>query len=128
MRQAKQKKNRHAQRLRRHRRIRKRIRGTAERPRLTVFRSLRNVEAQIIDDDRGQTLLGLSTLHPELRELASEGEESGPIVRARAAGKRIAAIAKEHGIERVVFDRGGYRYHGRVKAFAEGAREGGLEF
>ena len=122
------KKSRDTQRRRRHTRIRKRIHGTPERPRLTVYRSLRNVEGQIIDDDSRRTLLGLSTLHKEIREIGGSEDDSPNLARAREAGRRIAAMAKEKGIEQVVFDRGGYKYHGRIKAFAEGAREGGLDF
>ncbi len=122
------KRGRHAQRRRRHKSIRKRIFGTSVRPRLTVYRSLKNIEGQIIDDEAGRTLVGLSTLHKDLRDISGGDEESAKLARAREAGRRIGALAKETGIERVVFDRGGYRYHGRVKAFAEGAREGGLEF
>ena len=124
---SKLKKSRRLQRQRRHARIRKSVQGTSERPRLAVYRSLRNVEAQIIDDDARRTLLGLSTLAPELRD-GSEDESGKKTAQARAAGKLIAERAMEKGIKQVVFDRGGFRYHGRVKAFAEGAREGGLEF
>jgi large subunit ribosomal protein L18 len=120
-------KTRRVQRERRHRRIRKKIWGTARRPRLVVYRSLRNVEGQLVDDDAGQTLTGLSTLHPELRDFEAEGSNRR-IEQAFAAGKLLAERALEKGIESVVFDRGGYQYHGRVKAFADGAREGGLEF
>jgi large subunit ribosomal protein L18 len=92
-----------------------------------VFRSLKNIEAQLVDDLAGATLVGISTLSPELKDF--EGESRNPQVeKAHAAGKLIAEKAKEQGVETVVFDRGGYRYHGRVKAFAEGAREGGLKF
>jgi large subunit ribosomal protein L18 len=111
-------------RIRRHLRVRRKVTGTAERPRLVVFRSLRNIEGQIIDDVKGVTLVGLSTLAGSLRAEA-EGTKTEL---SRQAGKRLAERAKEQGITRVVFDRGGYIYHGRVKAFAEGAREGGLEF
>ena len=121
-------KSRRLQRRRRHSRIRKRVHGTADRPRLAVYRSLRNIEGQVIDDDRRHTLVGLSTLAPELREAAPAEENGGKTEEARAAGKLLAARATERGITTVVFDRGGYRYHGRVKAFAEGAREGGLIF
>jgi large subunit ribosomal protein L18 len=111
-------------RLRRHLRVRRKIAGTAERPRLVVFRSLRNIEGQLVDDVKGVTLVGLSTVSAALREQA-EGNKTDL---SRQAGKLLAERAKEQGITRVVFDRGGYIYHGRVKAFAEGAREGGLEF
>jgi large subunit ribosomal protein L18 len=120
-------KTRHFQRLRRHARVRKKVNGTPERPRLVVYRSLNQMEGQVIDDTQGTTLLGLSTLAPELRERRSaDGLTKTEI--ARAAGKLLAERAREKGITRVVFDRGGYIYHGRVKAFADGAREGGLEF
>ena len=121
------KQGRNIRRSRRHARIRKKVRGTAERPRLVVYRSLKNIEGQVVDDDASRTVVGVSTLAEELRGF--KGESRNPRVdQARAAGKRLAEKAKEAGIERVVFDRGGYKYHGRVKAFAEGAREGGLEF
>jgi large subunit ribosomal protein L18 len=120
-------KTRRYQRLRRHARVRKKVNGTPERPRLVVYRSLKQMEGQIVDDTRGVTLLGLSTLAPELRERrAADGLTKTDI--ARAAGKLLAERARERGITKVVFDRGGYIYHGRVKAFADGAREGGLEF
>lgn len=122
------KKSRDSRRRRRHTRIRKRIHGTPERPRLAVYRSLRNIEAQIIDDEAHRTLLGFSTLHKDIRGLSATDDDSGPLARAREAGRRIAALAKENGIDQVVFDRGGYKYHGRIQAFAEGAREGGLDF
>ena len=118
---------RQVRRARRKTSIRKRISGSADRPRLVVFRSAKNIEGQIVDDDTSRTLVGLSTLAPELRDIELE-EEHKRIQRARAAGKLLAERAKEKGIEAVVFDRGGYKYHGRVQAFAEGAREGGLEF
>jgi large subunit ribosomal protein L18 len=121
------KKSRRIQRSKRHRRIRKKLQGTAERPRLVVFRSLRNIEGQVVDDDTSRTIVGLSTLAAELRGF--KGESRNPRVDvAREAGKLLARKAKDAGVEQVVFDRGGYKYHGRVKAFAEGAREGGLEF
>lgn len=119
--------SRQSQRLRRHLRIRKKISGTSERPRLVVFRSLKNIEGQLVDDESGKTLVGLSTLAKELREFSPEGSNRRQ-EHAHAAGKALAERALEQGIKSVVFDRGGYRYHGRVKAFAEGAREGGLEF
>ena len=115
---------RRVRRDRRHRRVRKKVVGTTERPRLAVYRSLNNLEAQVIDDTRGVTLLGISTLATAVKE----GGELKKAERGRLAGKLLAEKAKEQGITRVVFDRGGYLYHGRVKAFAEGAREGGLEF
>ena len=101
--------------------------GTSERPRLAVFRSLRNMEGQVIDDDARHTLVGLSTLAPELHSPPTS-PGPGKVGAARAAGRLLGERAREHGITKVVFDRGGFRYHGRVKAFAEGAREGGLVF
>ena len=124
---AKKKKSRRTSRLRRHRSIRDRIAGTAERPRLVVYRSLKNIEGQVVDDDAGRTLVGLSTLHPDLRGFEPEGSNR-KVEHAFAAGKLLAEKAVEAGIDTVVFDRGGYKYHGRVKAFADGAREGGLKF
>ena len=118
---------RESQRERRHARIRKKIWGTAERPRLVVFRSLRNFEGQVVDDDAGRTLVGLSTLCADLTDFKAEGQNVR-VEHARAAGKLLADRARAIGVESVVFDRGGYQYHGRVKAFAEGAREGGLNF
>ena len=107
-------------RLKRHRRVRRRISGTPERPRLVVHRSLKNIEAQLVDDTTATTILGVTSLG-----LEADGNK---VERAREAGKEVARRAKEKGITRVVFDRGGYLYHGRVQAFADGAREGGLEF
>jgi large subunit ribosomal protein L18 len=121
------KKSRALQRQRRHHRVRNKVQGSAERPRLVVFRSLKHIEGQIVDDDRGATLVGLSTLAEGLRDFAAEGKNRR-VEKAFAAGKALAEKAKSQGIDAVVFDRGGYKYHGRVKAFAEGAREGGLEF
>ena len=109
-------------RLKRHRRVRGKISGTAERPRLNVFRSSANIYAQIIDDVAGNTLVAASSL-----DKAIEGNGSNKAA-ARAVGKLIAERAKAKGIDTVVFDRGGYLYHGRVAELAEGAREGGLEF
>jgi large subunit ribosomal protein L18 len=108
-------------------RIRNKLRGTAERPRLVVFRSLKNIEGQLVDDESGRTVLGLSTLAESVRDFKAEGPNRR-VEHSRAAGKALAERAKAQGIETVVFDRGGYKYHGRVKAFAEGAREGGLQF
>lgn len=124
---SKLRKSRRLQRQRRHSRIRKRVYGTETRPRLAVYRSLRNVEGQIIDDDSGKTLIGLSTLSPDLRGKETE-EGRRKVEEARAVGKLLGTRAVEQGVKKVVFDRGGFRYHGRVRAFAEGAREGGLEF
>ena len=118
---------RETQRLRRHRRVRTKVAGTAERPRLVVHRSLKHIQGQVVDDVSGRVLLGISTTSPELMKLRG-GDETDKKALSREAGKRIAEKAKEAGIERVVFDRGGYLYHGRVAAFAEGAREGGLQF
>ncbi|MFN4131766.1 MAG: 50S ribosomal protein L18 [Caldimicrobium sp.] len=119
-------------RLRRKRRIRKKIWGTPERPRLSVFRSKKEIYAQIIDDSVGHTLVACSSLTPEIREKIKELKEKGEIKNkidiARLVGKYLAEKAKAKGINKVVFDRGGYKYHGRVKALADGAREGGLEF
>jgi large subunit ribosomal protein L18 len=107
----------------RHERIRKRASGTAERPRFCVRRSLNNIYAQIVDDTTGRSLLQVSSLAPELRD--AEGAKTAV---SAALGKLIAERALEKGIKKVVFDRGGYLYHGRVKAVAEAAREAGLEF
>jgi large subunit ribosomal protein L18 len=115
------------QRKRRHLRLRNKLRGTSERPRLVVFRSLKNIEGQIVDDDAGRTVLGVSTLASDLRDFKAESSNKR-VEQSFAAGKLLAERAKAQGIEAVVFDRGGYKYHGRVKAFADGAREGGLKF
>ncbi len=121
------KKSRRTQRAKRHRRIRKKIQGTAERPRLVVFRSIKNIEGQLVDDDSSRTLVGVSTLAEELKGF--QGKSQMPKVEvAFEAGKLLADKAKVAGVERVIFDRAGYKYHGRVKAFADGARKGGLEF
>ncbi len=112
-------------RRRRHWRVRRHVAGTPERPRLCVFRSHKHIAAQLIDDSEGRTLLGVSTLSPTAREGLSHG---GNVEAARAVGARLAELAKERGITKVVFDRAGYQYHGRVKALAEAARSGGLQF
>lgn len=125
--QSKLKKSRALQRKRRHFRVRNKVQGTAERPRLVVFRSLKNIEGQLVDDDARRTLVGLSTVGGELKDFKAESKNRR-VEEAKAAGKLLAERAKSQGISSVVFDRGGYKYHGRVKAFAEGAREGGLEF
>jgi len=125
--QRKLKKSRSLQRMRRHFRVRNKVRGSAERPRLVVFRSLKNIEGQLVDDDAHRTLIGLSTLTPELKDFSAESENRR-VEHAYAAGKLLGERAKAQGIDTVVFDRGGYKYHGRVKAFADGARKGGLEF
>ncbi|HEX6558174.1 MAG TPA: 50S ribosomal protein L18 [Longimicrobiales bacterium] len=119
--------DREISRLRRHRRVRRRITGTQERPRLVVHRSSKNMSAQIADDIGGKVLLGISTLAPELKELR-DNDETTKTDLAKAAGKLLAEKAKAAGVTKVVFDRGGYLYHGRIAAFAQGAREGGLEF
>ena len=106
-------------RLKRRRRVRAKVVGTAERPRISVFRSNRGIAAQLIDDTRGRTLVAVSWTEDELRSL-------GRMEQATEAGKALAQRAVAAGIERAVFDRGGYQYHGRVRAFAEGVREGGL--
>ena len=114
-------------RLRRHGRVRRKVQGTAERPRLVVHRSLKNMQAEIADDVSGRVLMGVSTLDPALKDVrAADG--STKVALSKAAGKLLAERAKEKGIARVVFDRGGFLYHGRIAAFAEGAREGGLDF
>jgi large subunit ribosomal protein L18 len=106
-----------------HKRIRNKVAGSGERPRLAIFRSVNHIYAQIIDDANGQTLASASSTEPDLR-----GKSGGNIEGAKAIGKLIAERAKEKGISRVVFDRGGYIYHGRVRSLAEAAREAGLEF
>ncbi len=111
-------------RQRRHARILKKIRGTSERPRLVVRRSLRHIEAQLVDDDRGVCITGISTLAKEVQSKVEDDKRK--LTQSKIAGQVMAERAKAKGIERVVFDRGGYPYHGRVQAFAEGAREGGL--
>jgi large subunit ribosomal protein L18 len=108
------------QRLRRRRRIRDKVRGSAERPRLSVYRSNRGIFAQLIDDDSGNTLAAVNWTEKELRGM-------GPMEQAKQAGETLAKRAGEAGVKSCVFDRGGYRYHGRVKALAEGARDGGLK-
>jgi large subunit ribosomal protein L18 len=120
-------KDREQLRLRRHRRVRRKVEGSPERPRLVVHRSHRNVQGHLADDLNQRVLVGVSTLAPELRELRGSDEGTKTAL-ARAAGKLLAEKAKAAGITRVVFDRGGYLYHGRIAAFADGAREGGLEF
>ncbi|MFD0918535.1 50S ribosomal protein L18 [Saccharopolyspora rosea] len=110
-------------RAKRHTRIRKKIVGTAERPRLVVSRSLRNITAQVIDDTKGHTLASASTLEAELR-----GFDGDKKAQATKVGELVAARAKNAGIDKVVFDRGGNAYHGRVAALADAARDGGLEF
>lgn len=118
-------KSRSAARRRRHTRVRKKITGTAGRPRLNVFRSLSEIYAQLIDDQSGHTLVSASTVDQSLR---SEVDGKTKLEQARVVGETIAERAKAKGIKQVVFDRGGYQYMGRVRAVAEGAREAGLEF
>jgi large subunit ribosomal protein L18 len=108
-------------RLKRRRRVRAKIRGSAERPRISVFRSNRGISAQLIDDGQGLTLAAVNWTEADLRGL-------GPMEQATKAGELLAQRAKQAGVEQAVFDRGGYKYHGRVKALAEGARAGGLTF
>jgi large subunit ribosomal protein L18 len=108
-------------RQRRHKRVRGKVQGTAERPRLVVFRSNRGIEAQLVDDLAGRTIVGASWL--QLKSFKGDKTQQ-----ASEVGKALAKAAKQAGVARVVFDRGGYLYHGRVKALADGAREGGLEF
>ncbi|HEX7123516.1 MAG TPA: 50S ribosomal protein L18 [Gemmatimonadaceae bacterium] len=111
-------KNKAERRQRRHLRVRKRVAGSSERPRLVVYRSLKHITAQLVDDTGGRTLLTVT----------DQGITGTKTQRAAEVGKRVAAKAKEAGVSKIVFDRAGYRYHGRVKALADGAREGGLEF
>jgi large subunit ribosomal protein L18 len=110
-----------ARRLRRRRRVRAKVHGSAERPRISVFRSNRGIFAQLVDDDSGRTLASVGWTEADLRSLK-------PMEQAAKVGELLAERAKAAGVESVVFDRGGYQYHGRVKALADGAREGGLKF
>jgi large subunit ribosomal protein L18 len=112
-------------RAKRHRRIRTRLKGTAEVPRLCVFRSTHHIYVQVIDDERGASICGASTMSPVVRD---ELKGLKKIEKSRRIGLLIARMAQEKGITRVAFDRGGYLYHGRVRALADGAREGGLKF
>jgi large subunit ribosomal protein L18 len=109
-------------RRRRHRRVRSKLRGTAERPRLVVFRSNKGISAQLVDDDSGRTVVSAGWMHLAKSFKGDKTEQAAEV------GKLLAGSAKKAGIESVVFDRGGYLYHGRVKALADGAREGGLQF
>jgi large subunit ribosomal protein L18 len=118
-------KSRAIARTRRHSRVRKNLAGSAERPRLNVFRSLSGIYAQVIDDSAGNTLVSASTVDRDLREKMKGLKKAE---QAKLVGQTVAERAKSKGIEAVVFDRGGYRYSGRVKALADGAREGGLQF
>ncbi len=117
-----------AARERRRKRVRGKISGTVERLRLCVFRSSAHIYAQIIDDDDGHTLVAASTLDQELRSSAPSDGGHAKVAQATEVGKLLAQRAKEKGLSKVVFDRAGYLYHGRVKALADGAREGGLDF
>jgi large subunit ribosomal protein L18 len=110
-----------ARRLRRRRRVRAKVRGTAERPRLSVFRSNRGIQAQLIDDVQGHTLAAVTWTEDELKSMPR-------MEQAKRAGELIAERGKQAGVEEVIFDRGGYRYHGKVRALADGAREAGLRF
>jgi large subunit ribosomal protein L18 len=116
--------NRNATRLQRHTRIRKRMHGDAERPRLSIYRSLNHIYAQVINDEEGRTLAAASSLDKDLRVAKNGGNLEG----AKAVGMLIAERAKAAGVTKVVYDRGGYLYHGRIQALADAAREGGLEF
>ena len=113
-------------RIVRHRRVRKKIRGTSAMPRLSVFRSLKHIYEQVIDDTTGTTLVAMSTEAPEVRDRLEAGMNR--IAQSKVVGQALGTRAKEQGISQIAFDRGGYLYHGRVKALAEGARESGLEF
>ncbi len=114
-----------AQRVRRHQRIRNRVHGTAERPRLAVYRSMKHIYAQIINDDEGRTLVAVATTSKDLKPSLKTG---GDVKASVAVGTKIAQAAVAAGIKKVVFDRGGNRYHGRIKALADAARKGGLQF
>lgn len=111
-------------RKRRHKRVRSRVAGTAERPRLSIYRSLTNIYVQVIDDDASTTLVSANTLE---KDIAKQIDGKSKVEAAKTVGQIVAERAKDAGIEQVVFDRGGYRYHGRVAAIAEGAREAGLK-
>ena len=123
MRTVRETKSKEGRRRRRHLRVRKKVTGTPERPRLVVFRSSKHIYAQVVDDSRGVTLLGASD---RSEGIAVEGK--GKVAKSVALGKLVAERAKAQGITCVVFDRGGFQYHGRIKAVADGARNGGLEF
>ena len=118
-------KSKEQQREKRHRRVRKRINGTTARPRLCVHRSLSNIYAQIVDDSNGVTLVAASSMEKDFR---SDSSSKGNVATAKKVGETLGRKAVEKGIKQVVFDKGGYLYHGRVKALADGAREAGLEF
>jgi large subunit ribosomal protein L18 len=123
----KEMKKKRERRERAHLRIRMRVRGTSERPRLSVYKSLKFIYAQVIDDDRGHTLAAASSADPDIQQQL-EGKAASNQKAAKLVGEAIAARAKEKGIDKVVFDRGGYVYHGNVKALADSAREKGLQF
>lgn len=112
-------------RVKRHKRIRRKVAGTSNRPRLCVYRSLKHIYAQLIDDEKGHTLIGVSSLSPELHDVLKYG---GNIAAAKEVGKLIAKKALEQNVTQVVFDRGGYKYHGRVAALAQQVRENGVRF
>ena len=114
-----------ARRIVRHNRLRSKISGTSDRPRLAVYRSISHIYAQLIDDVEGNTIASASSLENELK---TQGKDSGKITISKVVGESIGRKAKDKGISEIVFDRGGYKYHGRVKAVAEGAREAGLKF
>lgn len=118
--------DRASMRISRHQRVRKKVAGTSDRPRLCVYRSLKHIYAQVVDDAAGVTLFASSTLTPDVR--AHIESDMGKIAQSRLVGKVLGEQARARGILSVTFDRGGYRYHGRVKALADGAREGGLQF
>ncbi|MGD0175062.1 MAG: 50S ribosomal protein L18 [Anaerolineales bacterium] len=118
-------KSREQKRTRRHLHVRRHVAGTSQRPRVSVYRSLSQIYAQIIDDTTGKTLVAVSTIDKELREKIGKLKKSE---QAKEVGKALAQRAQKAGIQQVVFDRGGYRYHGRVKALADAAREAGLQF
>jgi large subunit ribosomal protein L18 len=120
--------NKNAARQKRHTRVRKRVFGTPERPRLNIYRSTNNIYAQVIDDLAGKTLVSASTLDTTLRGQKPTKGQGGNVDAAKAVGKLIAERAKAAGISKVVFDRGGYLYHGRVQGLADAARENGLDF
>ncbi len=118
-------KDRRAARDLRHVRLRRRVRGTAQRPRLAVFRSLNHIYAQLVDDDAGRTLVAADS---RSHAFQAEHRTGGNVAAATAVGRLLAERARGHGIEQVIFDRGGFKFHGRVKALAEAARAGGLKF
>ena len=115
-------------RIKKKRRIRKRLFGTSERPRLSVFKSAKHIYAQIIDDTKGHTIASASSLDPSVKTLISAADSAKKTDVATIVGKSLAEIAVQKGVQRVVFDRNGFLYHGRIKAVSQGAREGGLDF